>query len=184
MRLVPHPSQKERYAPPAATVPPRAEKEVKARKLRIPSGITVKEFAQKVGKTPADVIRMLMKLGEMITITQSMSDEALHIIGEELGYEIEVKSRFMDEEELEDGAEDRPEDLKQRPPVVTIMGHVDHGKTSLLDAVRATDVISTEFGGITQHIGAYQVRYNDKPITFVDTPGHESFTPCAPGEPR
>jgi translation initiation factor IF-2 len=170
-----HPSAKG-PARPAAAEPPQAEKEAKARKLRIPSGITVKEFAQKVGKTPADVIRMLMKLGEMITITQSMSDEALHIIGEELGYEIEVKSRFMDEEELEDGAEERPEDLQHRPPVVTIMGHVDHGKTSLLDAIRTTDVISTEFGGITQHIGAYQVKYNDKPITFVDTPGHESFT--------
>ncbi len=153
---------------------PPAPAPSKARRLRLQSGITVREFAQKVGKTPAEIIKTLMKMGEMANVNQTMSDEAVHIIGEELGYEIEVKSRYIEDEEERE--EDRPEDLKPRPPVVTVMGHVDHGKTSLLDAIRSTDVISSEYGGITQHIGAYQVKHEGKTITFIDTPGHESFT--------
>ncbi len=165
-----------RVEPPAKGAGEAAEAPAppKPRKLRVPSGLTVRDFAQRVGKTPAEIIRQLMRMGEMVNINDPISDEAAHLIGEELGYEVEVKSRFV--EDVEEEAEDRPEDMQPRPPVVTVMGHVDHGKTSLLDAIRSTDVISTEFGGITQHIGAYQVKHEGKTITFIDTPGHESFT--------
>jgi len=141
--------------------------------IRVPSGITVKEFAQKAGLTPADVIKKVMGFSEVLSVNQPISDEALKLISDDLGVEIKVKPQRV--EELEEIL-DRPEDLVEKPPVVTVMGHVDHGKTLLLDAIRETDVVSSEMGGITQHMGAYQVNFGGKQITFIDTPGHESFT--------
>jgi translation initiation factor IF-2 len=140
--------------------------------LKVPQAATVKEFAELVGKDPTEVIKMLMRLGEMVTINQSISGEAIHVLAEELGYEAKIVSP----EEIEVEAEGEEEVFLPRPPVVTVMGHVDHGKTSLLDAIRKTNVIAEEVGGITQHIGAYQVIHGGKKITFIDTPGHEAFT--------
>jgi len=143
--------------------------------VTVESGVTVKDLSQALGIPMPEIIKVLMSLGQMRTATQSLSDEEVEVIGTELEREITIKHAA--EEELEPADYDDAEvDLRDRPPVVTIMGHVDHGKTTLLDAIRETSVVETEAGGITQHIGAYQAVVDDRRITFLDTPGHEAFT--------
>jgi translation initiation factor IF-2 len=142
----------------------------------VESGVTVRDYSQALGVPMGEIIKILMGLGQMRTATQSLTDEEVELVAAELKREVTIK-HLADEDEAEPEVfEDPAETLQPRPPVVTIMGHVDHGKTTLLDAIRKTSVVETEAGGITQHIGAYQIEHGGRKITFLDTPGHEAFT--------
>jgi len=143
--------------------------------VTVESGVTVRDFSQALGVPMPELIKILMGLGQMRTATQSLSDDEVELIAAELKREVQIK-HASDEEDAPETFDDPEESLATRPPVVTIMGHVDHGKTTLLDAIRHAKVVETEAGGITQHIGAYQVDVDGRKITFLDTPGHEAFT--------
>ena len=144
--------------------------------ITIPDGITVKDLSTELKKTSGEIIKKLLDFGIMATINNEIDFDTAFLVSQEFGVTAHKKEVITDEDILFDDSEDREEDLVPRPPVVVVMGHVDHGKTSLLDAVRSTNVIEGEAGGITQHIGAYKVKINDREITFLDTPGHEAFT--------
>ncbi|MEW6574314.1 MAG: translation initiation factor IF-2 [Bacillota bacterium] len=161
--------RKETHAQPAVRL-------VEKKPIQIGETVTVKELAEKMQRKAADLIKRLMMLGMMVTINQEIDADTAVILAQEFGYEVEVKPEFDVESLLVEEPETDPAKLKPRPPILTVMGHVDHGKTSLLDAIRKTNVTATEAGGITQHIGAYQVDKNNRKITFIDTPGHEAFT--------
>ena len=145
------------------------------RDVVIPEAITVQDLANRMAERSVDVIRLLMRDGQLVKITDVIDADTAQIVAEEMGHKVRRVAAADVEEGLLD-VPDAAETLQPRPPVVTIMGHVDHGKTSLLDAIREANVVSTEAGGITQHIGAYQVKQGDGTITFIDTPGHEAFT--------
>ena len=157
--------------------------------IRLRRGASLADFAEKIGADPAALVSVLFHLGEMVTATQSVDEDTLHVLGGEFGYKITVVSPEDEDREIleefdinleQELSDVNPDELSIRPPVVTVMGHVDHGKTRLLDAIRQTEVVKGEAGGITQHIGAYQIHHEhdgiNRAITFIDTPGHEAFT--------
>ncbi|AMC93325.1 translation initiation factor IF-2 [Erysipelothrix larvae] len=138
-------------------------------------GITVTDLAERLERSPSELIKLLFLMGTVVTINSSLDSETVELICMEYNVTAQ-KVEVIDELALDDDIQDDPKDLKPRPPIITIMGHVDHGKTTLLDTIRKTNVVSDEFGGITQHIGAYQIRHNNQLLTFLDTPGHQAFT--------